>query len=437
MLIQSNLQDRESSRDMDTNIVIAVLALVFSAFFSGYEISFLSGNKLKVELDRKQGKRYARVMERFIQNPQLVISSLLVGNNVAIVIYGMAAAKILDPVIEKYITSSVGGVLAIETLVATLIVLITAEYLPKAVSRLNPNGVFSSLYWLFLFFYWLFYPLTFITTKLSGRVMKLLGVKQQIAGKHIFDKSDLMDLSSELAGDDEQENENDMLIFQNALNFSSVKVRECMIPRTEIAAVDVQDSMQELAAMFVEQGYSRILVYRENIDDIIGYVHSKDLLREPEQQVHTIAELLRTVTYVSEEMSAQTLLAYFTRNRSSIAVVRDEYGGTSGIVTLEDIIEEIFGDINDELDKEEFIEKQIGENEYLFSARLEVEGINRKFELELPESEEYETLAGLIMYYNEDIPQEKEVVEVGNFSFTIEKTTKNRIETVSVRVLHK
>ena len=210
-----------------------------------------------------------------------------------------------------------------------------------------------------------------------------------------------------------------------------------MIPRTEIAAVDVQDSMEELAGMFVEQGYSRILVYRENIDDIIGYVHSKDLLREPEQQVHTIAELLRTVTYVSEEMSAQTLLAYFTRNRSSIAVVRDEYGGTSGIVTLEDIIEEIFGDINDELDKEEFIEKQIGENEYLFSARLEVEGINRKFELELPESEEYETLAGLIMFYNEDIPQEKEIVEVGNFSFTIEKTTRNRIETVSVRVLHK
>ena len=325
---------------MESNIIIAVLALVFSAFFSGYEISFLSGNKLKVELDRKQGKRYARVMERFIRNPQEVISSLLVGNNVAIVIYGMAAAKILDPLIEKYITTSVGGVLAIETIIATLIVLITAEYLPKALSRLNPNGVFSSLYWLFLFFYWLFYPITFVTTRLSGKLMKMLGVKEQAnAGRHIFDKSDLMDLSSELAGDDEQENENDMLIFQNALNFASVKVRECMIPRTEIAAVDVQDSMEELAGMFVEQGYSRILVYRENIDDIIGYVHSKDLLREPQQQVHTIAELLRTVTYVSEEMSAQTLLAYFTRNRSSIAVVRDEYGGTSGIVTLEDIIE--------------------------------------------------------------------------------------------------
>ena len=423
---------------METNIIIAVLALVFSAFFSGYEISFLSGNTLKIELDRKQGKRYARVMERFIQNPQEVISCLLVGNNVAIVIYGMAAAKILDPLIEKYITTSVGGVLAIETIVATLIVLITAEYLPKAASRLNPNGVFSSLYWLFLLFYYLFYPLTFVTAKLSGRIMKALGVKQQLhGGKHIFDKSDLMDLSSELAGDDEQENENDMMIFQNALNFSSVKVRECMIPRTEIAAVDVQDSLEELSRMFVEQGYSRILVYRETIDDIIGYVHSKDLFREPEQQLESVAELLRTVTYVSEEMSAQTLLAYFTRNRSSIAVVRDEWGGTSGIVTLEDIIEEIFGDINDELDKEEFIEKQISEDEYLFSARLEVEGINRKFELELPESEEYETLAGLIMFYNEDIPQEKEVVEVGKFSFTIEKTTRNRIETVSVRVLHK
>ena len=268
--------------------------------------------------------------------------------------------------------------------------------------------------------------------------MRLMGVKQQEnSGKHIFDKSDLMDLSSELAGDDEQENENDIVIFQNALNFSSVKVRECMIPRTEIAAVDVQDSMEELSRMFVEQGYSRILVYRENIDDIIGYVHSKDLFREPEHHVQSIAELLRTVTYVSEEMSAQTLLAYFTRNRSSIAVVRDEYGGTGGIVTLEDIIEEIFGDINDELDKEELIGKKIGEDEYLFSARLEVEEANRKYDLELPESEEYETLAGLIMFYNEDFPQEKEVVEVGNFSFTIEKTTRNRIETVSVRVLHK
>ncbi len=421
---------------MGGNIAITILALVFSAFFSGYEIAFLQGNKLKVELDRKQGKRYARIMDKFINNPDKLISCLLVGNNVAIVIYGMAIAKILDPLIARYITSSVGGILAIDTIVATLIVLITAEFLPKAMCRLNPNGIFSSLYWLFMFFYWIFWPVTFVTDRLSGRIMRLFGVKAD--GAHtarLFDKSDLMYLSTEISGDPDQENEhaNDMLIFQNALNFSSVKVRECMIPRTEIAALDIQDPIEELCNLFVEQGYSRIMVYRENIDDIIGYVHSKDLLKEGEKR--SIAELLRTVTYVSEEMSAQTLMAYFTRNRQSIAVVRDEYGGTSGIVTLEDLIEEIFGDINDELDADEFLEKKISDNEYLFSARLEVEEINRKFELDLPESDEYETLAGLIMYYNENIPKEKEILQFGKYSYTILKTTRNRIETVNVRVL--
>ncbi|MBQ7017438.1 MAG: HlyC/CorC family transporter [Bacteroidales bacterium] len=421
---------------MGGNIAITILALVFSAFFSGYEIAFLQGNKLKVELDRKQGKRYARIMDKFINNPDKLISCLLVGNNVAIVIYGMAIAKILDPLIARYITSSVGGILAIDTIVATLIVLITAEFLPKAMCRLNPNGIFSSLYWLFMFFYWIFWPVTFVTDRLSGRIMRLFGVKAD--GEHtarLFDKSDLMYLSTEISGDPDQENEhaNDMLIFQNALNFSSVKVRECMIPRTEIAALDIQDPIEELCNLFVEQGYSRIMVYRENIDDIIGYVHSKDLLKEGEKR--SIAELLRTVTYVSEEMSAQTLMAYFTRNRQSIAVVRDEYGGTSGIVTLEDLIEEIFGDINDELDADEFLEKKISDNEYLFSARLEVEEINRKFELDLPESDEYETLAGLIMYYNENIPKEKEILQFGKYSYTILKTTRNRIETVNVRVL--
>jgi len=426
---------------MEGNVFLVLISLLFSAFFSGYEIAFLSGNKLKVELDRKQGKRYARVMDRFIKNPESVISCLLIGNNIALVIYGIAASKILDPLIEHYITDSVGGILAIDTIVATLIVLITAEYLPKALSRLNPNGMFSSLYWLFILFYHLFYPISILVTKISGRFMRVFGVYdiQENRGA-IFDKSDLMYLSSEVAPDDDEEEEqpSEMVIFQNALNFSSVKVRECMIPRTEIAALDIQDSIEELSQLFVEQGYSRILVYRENIDDIIGYVHSKDLLVAQENEhPKTIAEVLRTVTYVSEEMSAQTLLAYFTKNRVSIAVVRDEWGGTSGIVTLEDLIEKIFGEIDDELDKEEFIEKQVSEDEYIFSARLEVEEINRKYELELPESDAYETLAGLIMYFNEAIPGEKEVVEVDNFTFTILTTTRNKIETVNVRVMRK
>ena len=426
---------------MEGNIFLVLVSLLFSAFFSGYEIAFLSGNKLKVELDRKQGKRYAMVMDRFIKNPEAVISCLLIGNNIALVIYGIASSRILDPLIERYITSSVGGVLAIDTIVATLIVLVTAEYLPKALSRLNPNGVFSSLYWLFIFFYYIFYPISYFVTRLSGRIMSVFGIRDIHENKIIpFDKSDLMFLSSEVATDDDEEEEqpSEMVIFQNALNFSSVKVRECMIPRTEITALDIQDSIEELSQLFVEQGYSRILVYRENIDDIIGYVHSKDLLVAQESEhPGSIAEVLRTVTYVSEEMSAQTLLAYFTKNRSSIAVVRDEWGGTSGIVTLEDLIEEIFGDIDDELDKEEFIEKQISRDEFIFSARLEVEEINRKFELDLPESDAYETLAGLIMHFNEAIPGEKEVVEVENFSFTILKTTRNKIETVNVRVARK
>ncbi len=416
-------------------VAITIIALFFSAFFSGYEIAFFSSNKLRIELDRKQGRRYATVMNRFLQKPEKLVSSLLMGNNVAIVIYGISVAKILDPLIERYITSSLGGILAVETVIATLIVLVTAEFLPKALSRLNPNGVFSSLYWLFIVFYYLLYPLTLITNYISGLVIRAIGFKEEkdSSQKESFNKSDLLYLSNEVSADPEQENEpsSEMVIFQNALNFSEVKIRECMIPRTEVTAIDVEASVKELLELFVESGYSRIMVYRDNIDNIIGYVHSKDLFKDNKK---TIGELLRPVNYISEEMSAQNLLAYLTKNRKSVAVVRDEYGGTGGIVTLEDLIEEIFGDISDELDKEEFTEKKISDNEYVFSARLEVKELNRKYDIDLPESDEYETLAGLIIYCNENIPSEKETLRIGKFTFTILKTTSNRIETVSLKI---
>lgn len=415
-------------------VAITIIALFFSAFFSGYEIAFFSSNKLRIELDRKQGRRYATVMNRFLQKPEKLVSSLLMGNNVAIVIYGISVAKILDPLIERYITSSLGGILAVETVIATLIVLVTAEFLPKALSRLNPNGVFSSLYWLFIVFYYLLYPLTFITNHISGLVIRAIGFKEEDSSqKESFNKSDLLYLSNEVSADPEQENEpsSEMVIFQNALNFSEVKIRECMIPRTEVTAIDVEAGVKELLDLFVESGYSRIMVYRDNIDNIIGYVHSKDLFKDNKK---TIGELLRPVNYISEEMSAQNLLAYLTKNRKSVAVVRDEYGGTGGIVTLEDLIEEIFGDISDELDKEEFTEKKIADNEYVFSARLEVKELNRKYDIDLPESNEYETLAGLIIYCNENIPSEKETLRIGKFTFTILKTTSNRIETVSLKI---
>ena len=417
------------------DIIITLLALVFSAIFSAYEIAFLSCNKLKVELDKKQGRSYAVAMARFMENPDELISSLLMGNNVALVIYGVAMANLLDPLIEKYITANLGGILVVETIVATLVVLITAEFLPKTLSRLNPNGVFSALYWVILFFYWLLYPLTAFTSKLSFGIMKLVGFKDvSKVNKAIFDKSDLIHLSNEVSSSQEEENEhsNEMTIFQNALNFSSVKLKECMIPRTEIEAIDICDSKEELLKLFIESGYSRIMVYRENIDNIIGYVHSKDLFK---QQNATVEDLLRPVNYFSEQVSAQTLLAFLTKNRKSIVVVRDEYGGTAGIVTLEDIIEEIFGDISDELDKEEFIEKRLSGNEFIFSARLEVKELNKKYDLDLPEYDEYETLAGLIIHFNESIPKEKEILQFGAFSFTILKTTKNRIETVALKIL--
>ena len=243
-----------------------------------------------------------------------------------------------------------------------------------------------------------------------------------------------MYLSNEVSGAQEEENEhlNDMIIFQNALNFSKVKLRECMVPRTEITAIDITDSVKELLDLFVESGYSRIMVYRDNIDNIVGYVHSKDLFKHKNA---TIEELLRPIDHVQEEMSAQSLMAFLTKNRKPAVVVEDEYGGTAGIVTLEDLFEEIFGDISDELDKEEFIDKKISESEYVFSARLEVEEINRKYNLDLPESDDYETLAGLIMHINEDIPKEQEILQFGAFSFTIIKTTKNRIETVMLKIL--
>ena len=418
------------------DLILTLLALFFSAIFSAYEIAFLLSNKLKIELDRNQGKHYAVAMSRFIEKPDELISGLLMGNNVALVIYGIAIARILDPLIERYITQSLGGILAIDTIIATLIVLITAEFMPKVLSRLNPNAVFSSLYWVILFFYWLFYPLTAITRFISKSIIKLFGVTTPAdTHKHLFDKSDLMFLSNEVSGAQEEENEhlNDMIMFQNALNFSKVKLRECMVPRTEITAMDISDPIEELLKIFIESGYSRIMIYRENVDNIIGYVHSKDLFKHGSGA--TVEQLLRPIDHVSEEMSAQSLMAYLIKNRKPAVVVEDEYGGTAGIVTLEDIFEEIFGDISDELDNEEFIEKKLSDNEYVFSARLEVEEINRKYNLDLPESDDYETLAGLIMHINEDIPKEQEILQFGAFSFTILKTSRNRIETVALKII--
>lgn len=420
------------------DIIIAVVALVLSALFSAYEISFLSSNRLIIELDRKEGQRYAVAMQPYLNNPDKLISSLLMGNNVVMVVYGLAMANILNPFIERFITENIVGVLLLETFVATIIVLVTGEFIPKAISRINPNGVFKWFYIPIIFFHYLFYPLTAFARLLSNGLIKIMGFRfSDNVENRSFDKSDLMHLAEEIEIDEDEEGEehefsnDDIDIFKNALNLSTVKLRECMVPRTELAAIDIDESIEELLQLFVETGFSRIMVYRENVDNIVGYVHSKDLfVHKPE----SISEVLRKIDFVDEEMSAQSLLTMLTANRKSVAVVRDEYGGTAGIVTLEDLIEEIFGDIEDELDREEYVEKVIGENEFVFSARLEIKELNKKYNLNLPDEENYETLGGLIVYKAEHIPKEREIITIDSFSFTILKCDKNRVDKVLLKI---
>lgn len=420
---------------MVANIIIVIVALCFCALFSGYEMAFLHCNRLKVALDKKEGKKYAIAMDRFINNEGDLISSLLMGNNIFVVIYSIAAAHLLNPFLQAHITTSTSLIIIIETIVATLIVMVTAEYLPKALCLLNANKVFSSLYRVILFFYYLFYPLTWLTNKLSRLMLgKRAGNPSQtnaLSGES-FDREDLLNLSEEVEDAQGEDVPSDIEIFQNAMDFSSTKIKECLIPRTETVAIDIEDSIDDLISLFVDTGYSRIIVYRETLDDIVGYVLSKDILS---QKKNTISEILRPITHVPMDMDAKELLEKMISRKENIVAVSDEYGGTEGIITLEDLIEEIFGEIDDELDRNDFVDKKISDKEWIFSARLDVKDINRRHELSIPEDDSYETIAGLILYNLGFIPKEKETFRIGNISFTILKTSKKRIETVSLKIL--
>lgn len=417
---------------MLANIIIVVVSLCFCALFSGYEMAFLHCNRLKVALDKKEGKKYAIAMDRFINNEGDLISSLLMGNNIFVVIYSIAAARLLNPFLQAHITSSTSLIIIIETIVATIIVMITAEYLPKALCLLNANRVFSSLYRIILFFYYLLWPLTWITNRLAYLMIGKSSAQQNVQPAGKFDRADLLNLSEEVEDAQGDDVPSDIEIFQNAMDFSSTKIKECLIPRTEVAAIDIEDSIEELLSLFVDTGYSRIIVYRETLDDIVGYVLSKDLLGDERRSVK---EILRPITHVPMDMDAKTLLEKMTSQKENIVAVSDEYGGTEGIITLEDLIEEIFGEIDDELDRNEFVEKQVSDNEWVFSARLDVKDINRRHDLSLPEDDAYETLAGLVLYNLGSIPKEKETFRIGNISFTVLKTSKKRIETVSLKIL--
>lgn len=414
---------------MSINLIYVLVAILFSAFFSGMEIAFISANRLKIELEKKQGDFSAKILSGFIQKPASFIGAMLIGNNIALVIYSMAMAVLLEPFILVY-TSSEGVLLLVQTLISTIIVLFFAEFLPKALLRINPNFALKFAAIPLKVIYLVLFPLTYVTTLLSNGILKLFRV--DVSQSNLaFSKIDLEHFVLDIQERQEkgEEIEHEIQIFKNALDFTDVKARECMIHRTEIIAMDIDDSIDELKEKFIETELSKILIYRGSIDNIIGYVHSLELFKKPE----SIKSILLPVSIVPESMPASEILKQFINQRRSMAVVVDEFGGTSGVITTEDIIEEIFGEIEDEHDVEELIELQVDDDTFLFSAKTEIDYINDKYKLNLPESEEYETLGGLIFYKHESIPEKDEVISISNYRFKIEEVSNNKIELIRVQ----
>jgi CBS domain containing-hemolysin-like protein len=408
-------------------VIIILISLIFSAFFSGMEIAFISSNKLRIEVDRKKGVMGSKVISFFSENARQYIATMLVGNNIALVIYGIVMAILLEPLIIVF-TRSESVILVVQTIVSTLIILITAEFLPKTLFRINPNTALKVFMLPTLFFYILLYPVTKLIIALSNLLFKAFrGFPVNNAnGTNVFGKVDLNHLVSEIQYKelDKLDEEHEIRIFQNALDFSNVKLRDCMIPRTEIVALEENCSVEDLKQRFIETGLSKILIYKESIDNVIGYVNTRALFKNPEE----IPPLIHTIPIVPESMPAKKLLESLIKQQISIALVVDEFGGTSGIVTIEDILEEIFGEIEDEHDTILLTEEKISENEYMFSGRLEIDYLNDKYRLDIPKKDEYETLAGFILYHYENIPSINDRIEIESFIIKILDVSETRIE---------
>jgi CBS domain containing-hemolysin-like protein len=408
--------------------------LVFSAFFSGMEIAFVSANKLKIELDGKQGNILASVIAGFQKRPARFIATMLVGNNIALVIYGIFMARVLEPVLQRYIASEV-VILLLQTLFSTIIILLTAEFLPKTLFRINPNYMLRIFAIPLILLYGILILPMLLVTGLSELLLRLFSPSMALSEEMNFGRLDLEHYLREGTEHQEatREIDHEIQIFQNALDFSKVKARECMIPRTEIVAMDVEADIKTLREKFTDTGLSKILIYRDNIDNIIGYTHSFELFKQPE----SIKSILLPIPILPISMTANEILQNLLNQHRSIAVVVDEFGGTAGVLTIEDVIEEIFGEIEDEHDKEDLTEVQLAENEYLLSARLEVDYLNNTFNLNLPESDNYETLGGLIIDKFESIPSVDDKIQMNNFLFTVKKTFENKLDLVHLKILNK
>ena len=411
---------------------VIVISLILSAFFSGMEIAFITSNKLKIELDKKLGILPARIYSYFLKNQGAFISTMLIGNNIALVVYGIYMALILEPYFFSLFPNQFAVFLA-QTIVSTLLVLITAEFLPKVVFRINPNRTLQLFALPTAIIYVILYPVVYLTMFISSFILRtFLGTKivpEEVSFGRIDLDYYLREATREVKNNEEIENE--VQILQNALDFSAVKLRECMIPRTEIIALSENAEVETLKKAFIENGLSRVLIYRDDIDNIIGYTHSFELFKNPV----SIKSILLPITILPEAMQAHKALRPLIKNKKNIAVVVDEFGGTAGVVTTEDIIEEIVGDIEDEHDVDLLTNEKTSENEYLLSARLDIDFINEEHQLELPESEEFETLGGFITHFHESIPEKGEVISIEDFEFHIVEVSDNKIETVRLKVL--
>lgn len=411
------------------DLLIILTSLLFSAFFSGMEIAFVTANKLKLELDNKLGNFSAKLITYFHGKPSKFITAMLIGNNIALVIYGLYMAKLLEPQIHNFTTNGF-LILFIQTLISTLIILVTAEFLPKTIFRANANQYLLVLAIPLRINYFLLIPIVAFTTFLSNTILKVFFRVDPSEERPVFRKIDLDNFVKEATSNtnDNEELEHEIQIFQNALDFSSVKARDCMIPRTEIIALEVTDSIQELSLKFIETGLSKILIYKDSIDNIIGYTRSYELFKMPSN----ITSILLPISIVPEAMPANEILELFIKQRKSLAVVVDEYGGTSGMLTIEDVVEQIIGDIEDEHDVDTEIEEVVNNQTFRFSARIEIDYLNEEYKLNLPESDEYTTLAGYIISIHESIPQKNDIIEDPNYRFEIEEVTENRIEKVLI-----
>ena len=416
---------------MSSLIFGLLVSMIFSAFFSGMEIAFVSSNRLLVEMDREKNGPAQRAIALFYQHPNNFVSTMLVGNNISLVIYGILFAQIFDATL--FSSFSDGMRVTADTLLSTLVVLFTGEFLPKTIFKSNPNTMLTIFAIPAFVCYVVLYPISRFATLLSKGLLRMVGVKiEKEAGDKEFTKVDLDYLvqSSIDNAKNDDEIEEEVRIFQNALEFSDTKVRDCMVPRTEIEAVEDTCDIEQLKQKFIESGHSKIVVYHEDIDHIIGYIHSSEMFRAPKDW----RKSLRTMTFVPETMAASKMMQTLLSQKKSLGVVVDEFGGTSGLIALEDIVEEIFGDIEDEHDSSKYVAKRLDDGEYLLSARLEIEKVNELFALELPESDEYMTIGGLILHEYQSFPKLNEIVRFGQFEFKIIKNTATKIELVRLKV---